>query len=980
MALLVSVLASAQNITVTGVVKDATTGEPLPGAAILVKGTPDGVVADLDGNYSINVPANATLGYTTIGYKDAEIAVNGRTVVNVDLEPDNEMLEETIVVGYGSAKKISSVVGSAATVRKDVLKDRPVASVGDILQGQVAGLQVYTSSGEPSATVSMRLRGVNSINASNTPLYVLDGTPVSSSIFYSINPNDIESITVLKDASSTAIYGSRAANGVVYLTTKRGVEEKATVKLNASYGISNVAKYPTPTCTTEEYFRLREIVDPSLAGNESYQALKAERLSRPDLFNFDWRSWILNENAPTKNIDLSISGRSNKTDYYISANAFDQQGIEPGTSLQRFGFRSNINTDLSKWLRIGLNVALTYNPYYTQGYSTSNSWYNPINLATWSLPYTTPYGIIYNEDGSVKGLTPDEQDYMDDWGGYNYYYLNRLQPVRRDYIRLNGNSYEQITPVKGLVFKAVQALEAYDYRLSTKSIPEVGSPLTSSAKESFARFYRATFTNTAEYQFDINNDHDFTFLVGQEAILERSNSFSASSSGQSDIRMQQVDDGTTPKTPEYGLDEVTYNSLFARFNYDLLGRYSLEATFRRDGSSLFGKNRRYANFWSAGAMWNIKKESWLQDVDWLDQLQLRVSYGTTGNSGIDNYLSYGLLGSGSKYLGQPTIGLAQVSNPDLTWETVKSFNVGITARVFDKLSATIDIYDKKTENMLMEIPFSYSTGFSSGYGNVGSMGNKGVELELDYDIVRNRDWYVNASLNFGYNKNTILSLFGGRDEFIVPNTGIKYQVGKTYGDIFYVKYLGVDPATGAPVYEKPDGTLTSEFSDDYAQFTGYNRYAPWSGGFQLNATWRGLSLNAMFSGVFGKYMINNDRYFSENPNFLDESNASVNLFNIWTKPGQVTDIPAAQYPVDFSTRFVENASFVRLKNLQLSYSFPEKLMQKTGFIAGLRIYAIGRNLLTFTQYSGYDPEVDSNLTLGGYPNTKQYSFGLEITF
>ena len=462
--------------------------------------------------------------------------------------------------------------------------------------------------------------------------------------------------------------------------------------------------------------------------------------------------------------------------------------------------------------------------------------------------------------------------------------------------------------------------------------------------------------------------------------MTQSNGFGASSTGQTDIRQTQISDGTTYDKPEYSLNQYNYNSYFARANYDLFGRYSIEGSFRRDGSSLFGANRRWANFWSIGSLWNVKKEAWLQDAGWLNQLQLRINYGTTGNSGIDNYLAYGLLGSGSLYQGNATWGLSQVANPDLTWETVTSANIGLNFRIFDKFSTTIDIYSKKTSDMLMEVPYSYSTGFSSGWGNVGAMTNKGIEFEFSYDIFQNRDWYVNASLNFGYNKNTITELFGGRDEFIVPNTGIKYQVGKTYGDIFYVVYRGVDPATGAPVYEKPDGTLTSTFSEDYAQFTGYNRYAPWSGGLQLNATWKGLSLNATFSGVFGKYLINNDKFFLENPNFITESNVTTSLFNIWTKPGDVTDIPGVQYPIEFCTRFVENASFVRLKNLQLSYSLPHQIVEKSGFMSGVRVYAIGRNLLTFTNYSGVDPEVDSNLTLGAYPNTKQYSVGIEITF
>ena len=973
-------LALAQS-TVSGKVSDAGTGEGIPFVAIMVKNSTVGTSSDADGMYSIQAGPQATLVFSAIGYTPREIPVQNRSTINISLQPDKEFIEGTVIIGYGSAKKLSTVVGSAATIKKNVLENRPVASVADALQGQVAGLQVFTSSGEPSASVSMRLRGVNSINASNTPLFILDGSPVSSSVFYAINPNDIENIVVLKDASSTSIYGSRAANGVVYITTRRGSGEKTSIRLNASYGISSLASYPVKMTTSKEYFELREIVDPSLKDNADFQELKQFRLSRPDLFNFNWRKWIINENAPTKNIDLSISGRSKTTDYYLSANAFDQQGIEYDSYLRRFGIRSNINSYVNNWLKFGANIAITYQPQMTQGYSSGNSWYNPVSIAYWSLPYTTPYGLVYDENGNFKGLTPEEQDYMEDSGRYNYYFLMRLQPRSRNYMRLHANTHAEITPFKNFILKASQAVEGYDYRSSSKALPREGSPFAASANESFTRFYRMTLTNTAEYKFSLADQHDFTILLGQEAIVSRSNGFGASSEGQTDERLQEINKGTTPGMPSYSLSEESYNSYFSRFNYDCLGRYALEVSFRRDGSSLFGSNRRWANFWAVGAMWNIKKESWLSDTEWLNQLQIRMNYGTTGNSGIDNYLSLGLVGTSTKYQGNQTLGLSQVANPDLTWETVTSLNLGTTARFLDRISITVDLYRKVTGNMLMQIPYSYATGFGSGWGNVGSMTNKGVEVDINMDILRSGDWYVNYSVNFGYNKNTITELFGGRDEFIVPNTGVKYQVGKTYGDFYFVRFRGVDPATGAPLYERPDGTLTSKYSAEDAQFLGKNRYAPWSGGFQLNASWKGLSINATFSGVFGKWLYNNDRYFLESPSFITSHNLSARVFNIWTKPGDVTDIPGAQYEVKNGTsRFLENASFVRLKNLQISYTFPTKWVNATGVLSGLRIYVIGRNLLTFTKYTGYDPEIDSNLSLGNYPNTKQYSAGIELTF
>ena len=420
LSLLAVSFAWAQNIAVKGTVTDQN-GDPVPGVTVLLQGSTNGTSTDVDGNYGITVPSNGTLVFSLVGMKTVSVPVNNKAQINVVMEEDAVLLEDVVVLGYGSAKKISSVVGAATTVKKQVFQNRPVASAGDALQGQVAGLQVFTSSGEPSATVSMRLRGVNSINASNTPLFILDGSPVSSSVFTTLSSNDIENITVLKDASSTAIYGSRAANGVVYITTKKGASEKPTVKVSAQYGVSSVASNPAEMCNTEQYFQLREMIDPALKTNAQFQELKRFRIEND--FNFDWRGWILNESAPTVSGDLSIAGRTEKMDYYVSFSAFDQKGVEPESMLTRYGVRSNINSKVTDWLKVGLNLGLTYQETSTAGYSgTGNSWYNPMNIADWSLPYAVPYDILTDNAGNFTGFGA-EQDYIEDMGLYNYFYL-----------------------------------------------------------------------------------------------------------------------------------------------------------------------------------------------------------------------------------------------------------------------------------------------------------------------------------------------------------------------------------------------------------------------------------------------------------------------------------------------------------------------------------------------------------------------------
>ena len=963
-----------QNGTASGVVKDAL-GEAVIGASVVVKGTTNGTITDFDGNFSLSgLKKGDIIQISFVGYQTQEIAWNGQAL-NVVLKDDAQALEEVVVVGYGTQKK-ANLTGAVAAVGGEVLENRPITNIGQGLQGVVPNLNVsMNSGGAPGATSSFNIRGTNSLNG-GSPLVLVDGVQMDPNL---VNPDDVASISVLKDASATAIYGSRAANGVVYITTKKGTSERPVIKMSAQYGISEVAGNPVEMCNSEQYFQLREMIDPALKTNADFQALKKFRLENN--IGIDWRDWILNESAPTVSADLSVSGRTDKTDYYISLGFFDQTGIEPCSYMTRYSVRSNINNKLTNWLKIGLNLGLTYQDSRTQGYSTGNSWYNPMSIADWSLPYTVPYEILTDAAGNFLGYG-EEQNYIEDWGGWNYYYLNEWQPRSNNYIRLNGNTYQEITPIKGLTLRAAQALEAYDYRNSGKRLidPEGALGTTGAAWESFTRYYQMTATNTAEYKFDIAEKHHFVALVGQEAIVDKSESFRGESEDFQDNRTPGIHQGVTPVLPTYSISETVYNSYFARLNYDYNDKYFFEASYRKDGSSLFGENKRYADFYSLGASWNAKKESFMEDVEWVNKLQVRASYGITGNSGISAYLANGMVGTSSIYGGGASWGLSQVANPDLTWETVATLSIGLNTRLFDMVDVELEYYNKETRDMLMEIPYSFATGFSSGYGNVGNMANKGIDLTVGVDVINTKDMTFNVRGTFNYNKNEITKLFGGRDEFVVPNTGLKYNVGYPYGEFFYTRWAGVDPANGKQLWLTKEGELTSVFSDDDAVFTGKQRYAPYAAGLQLDFAWKNLSVNANFSGVFGKWTLSNTRYFVENSNFATDSNQSVELLKMWQKPGDITRIPAANEPLEFDTHLLENASFVRLKHLQVSYSLPKAWMQKTGFLAGARVYAIGRNLLTFTEYTGYDPEVDSNLQLGNYPNSRQYSFGIELTF
>lgn len=973
--------AFAQDLTITGVVTDETTGEPVSFASVVVKGTTVGVNTDIDGNYSITAASDAVLQFSFMGYETLEIPVNGKAVINVTMAPDSEMLEESVVVGYGTAKKISSVVGSASSVSGAKIQNKPAANAGDALQGQVAGLQVFSSSGEPMSTLSMRIRGVNSLNASNEPLFILDGSPVSSSVFLSLSGNDIESVNVLKDASSTAIYGSRAANGVVYITTKKGKRaERAQVQLRAQYGISSVADSRIDVLNTTQWFDFLHQVMPSVWESESMQANMAR--AQKYGINTNWQDFFFNDAAPMYSADLNISGATDKTDYFISASTFSQDGTLRFSDMSRYSLRSNINVKANDWLKLGANIQLTYQEAQTSGSAyAGNNLYNPMMASINYLPWISPYEIVEEEDGSWH--YGSERDYYTESNMYNPYHLLEVQPSATNYLRLNGNTYLELNPFKGFVLRASQAVEGYDYRYSHKVYPiDPFKPGDASASESFQRYYRFTLSNTAEYKFSIANDHNIVLLAGQEAILSKTEAFGASGSGITDIRMNNLSDVKPDyDKPSWGMSETVFNSYFGRISYDYGSKYFIDLTLRTDGSSLFGLNNQWATFYSVGGMWDISRENFMAGASWIQDLKLKASWGTTGNSGIDNYLSIGTVGSAGSYDGNDAWGIGNCTNKNLTWETVRSGNIGLSARLWDFMNASIEFYDKYTTNMLMAIPYSLTTGHSSGYGNIGEMQNTGVDLEFSFDIFRNRDWFINFTTNFNYNRNRITKLFAGRDDFPMPDYLLCYQKGHDAGEFYMVKSAGIDPRDGYQMWYDLDGNKTKVYSEAYQQLVGKSRYAPMAGGFQLNVQWKSLALSMDWSYVLGKYTIVNDLFFLQSPSMnLPSYNQSVDVLDMWTPTNTDGSLPRFESTRQFDTMLLEDASFLRLKNIQLTYTFPEKLIKKSGFIQGLRVYVSGRNLLTFTEFKGWDPEVDTNISLSNYPNSKQVSAGIEILF
>ncbi len=983
---------------VEGVVVDAFDGSPLPGATVTVTGNSAiGVSTDFDGKFSLSVPANTkTLTVAFVGMQSQEVAVVTGKLLRIVLKEDAELVEEVVVLGYGSAKKLGSVTGSVATISADEFAKVPVANFTDALQGQVAGLSVLSSSGEPTASASVRMRGINSIQAGVQPLYILDGSPISAEVFNSLNPGDIATFSILKDASSTAIYGSRAANGVIVLTSKKGkMGEKATVRIGAQYGISNMINSGVDMMNSSQYMKFQEILNPDLLTNAEW--LEHKRIVKAAGIDTDWEDYIFRDNAPTYQLTASVNGGSENTNYYLSLSQFSKEGIEPTSGVSRTSLRFNEDIRVSDLLKLGIDVNLSYNESETNPEQNSGQIYttNPTAFARFARPDDASRYYTLDADGNA--VFGNRADYLHYSKIYNPLYLSSNRERMSRTVHLDASIYEQFTPIKGLIIRASQALSSYDdqYTNIFKPLDAYKSPMgdymvdifadgTSAYRtESSQRYYQLTATNTAEYMFSIDKKHNLSFLLGQEAIVSKNNAFSAQRYGLTDRQLLLLTNATEEPVVAQSVVESVFNSFFGEATYNYDEKYFFSASMRRDGSSRFSKDHRWSTFWSVGGRWNMMKESFMESsLHWLNQLDIKASYGTTGNSSIGDYAYFGLAsGQGLQYNGQSGLIIAQPSIEDLTWETVAQANVGFEARVFDRLSLGVEFYHKKTSDMLLSIPYSYTTGFSGGQGNIGAMVNKGVDVELNLDLIKTPEVFWDFRANVNYNHNEITELFNGLDEYVIANAGIKLKVGKPFGEFYMVERSHIDPRDGKQVWYDADGNLTKTFDEaNNSVFTGKQAFAPLTGGFGTTFMYKGLSVRADFTWVLGKYAINNDRYFYENAALGASYNQSVDMLNIWTTPGQVTDIPAASEQVQFDDHLIENASFMRLKNLTIGYRLPDTWFKGSNFVSGVNLYLTGRNLLTFTEYTGYDPEPDANAIQFNYPNTREYVIGCEITF
>ena len=956
-----------ERVTVSGIVTSAEDNQPLIGVTVVTE-TLSGMSTGLDGSYSVQAPAGTKLTFQYIGFKTVEYLIpagQSKVTYNLAMQTEAELVDDVVVIAYGVRKK-GTVAGSVATVNTAKIEDTPTAAFDQALQGQVAGLSVMSNTGEPSASAEMTIRGVNSINSGVEPLYILDGVPISASDFNTINPSDIATLNVLKDAASTSIYGARAANGVIVITTKKGrIADRPKIQFQTQVGFSQANREKWDLMNTAERIQYEKEI--GMTEGQNYDVLSQ--------IDVNWMDVVFNPRALLQSYELAVSGADEKTNYYLSGGYYNQDGTAAGSMFERYSLRANLERQAAKWLKIGSNTMLNFQNIQ-QADEGSYNLVTPIAAARFMMPYWNPY----REDGSMASINDGS------WKGNGQNPLEWLKnnPLSFKKYKLIETIFAEATPIKGLTIRSQLGA---DYSHTTGFAQSFPSYLPNQGQGSVSRSstdnYTLTMTNTINYAFDIDKDHSLNFLLGHEGVNYHYEAFDVSTAGQNNDALTNISTGTRATGWGDTVDsDYGFLSFFARGEYNYKNRYFAEAAVRADASSRFGKSNRWGCFWSLGFMWNMRNEEFMSNASrWLTNAQIQLSTGTSGNSSIPNYEHLALVGGGLDYVGNAGIGLLQPGNENLGWEKPWTSNLGLHFGFWNRLNVDLEMYYKRTSDMLMEVPLPFSTsGFGYYWDNVGVMTNKGIELNVSATLLAIKDFTWTANANFSYNKNEIVELYNGVQEYESSGAYTKYVVGHSIGEFYINRYAGVNPANGDALWYDKKGNITTELRDEDKVLIGKSCIAPWQGGFGTQLSWKGLALSAQFTWVADRWMINNDRYFDESNGRFASYNQSRRMLDRWKEPGDITDIPRHGVYTEFDSRLLEDASFLRLKNLMLSYSLPSKLLKKSKVFSGVRVYAQGQNLFTFTKFSGLDPEGTANIYAAQYPMARQFTFGLDLTF
>lgn len=975
---------SATSSKLKGQVIDATTGEPVIGVNVLVKGTTNGTITDIDGKYELNAPAGAILQISFIGYKTVEIAAT-TSEQTIKLHEDTETLDEVVVVGYGVQKK-ESLTGAMSTLKENRLKDVTTPTVENMLNGKVSGVYVAPGSGQPGSNGAVQIRGRATLSGSTSPLWVIDGVIVGEDPGV-LNPSDIENMTILKDAASTAIYGSQGANGVIIVTTKMGKSEKMKINASVKLGVS------TMTNGKMEVMNGAELYD-YYASFPNQEDIKFSRWN-PELrnANFDWGE-LASQAGFTQDYNISLSGGNEKMSSYFSLGYYSEEGTVKGYKYDRYSFRYRSNYKPFSWLTIKPNISGSMK-------NTDDSQYD------YTAKYTMfPWDSPYDEDGN---LVPDRYSGWVDSSDLNY--LNSISygnhTTRKTY-EFSGNFDFDIKITDWLTFTSVNNYRWTGYFQSTYT-----DPRTDSASGVQGRVEEEQTNNIQRYtnQYLTFNKmfgkHSVQALLAYEFMDTSAKVINAKGTGI--VSGFEVLDATaTPEEVGGNLTEWAKQSVFAKANYTYDNRYLAEVSLRRDGASNFGDDKKYGNFFSISAGWNINREKWFKS-DWVDVLKLRASYGSVGNIPYSKYPQYGLYSVSSNYNGIPAILISQVGNKDLTWEQTYTAGVGIDANFFNnRLRFVFDYYNKYTSNILYQVPVSGLTGITSRWQNVGEMRNSGIEITIGGDIIRTKDWLWSLDLNMGYNKNKLEKLYGddpnmmiigggGNDTSIAGAAEKVLKVGYSTDRYYLREWAGVDPKNGAPLWYKNDGSgeTTSNYSEAKQVMTEATSPKLF-GGFNTSLTWKNIDLNASFGFSLGGKIYNYSRQEYDSDGAYTDRNQMklIDGWSRWEKEGDIATHPAASYgnksnSNKASTRYLEDGDYLKLRSLSIGYN----LDLSKYYIQNMRIYFTAENVFTLTGFSGIDPEVPAYYdettgtyksigTAGAnlYPSTRKFMFGINLTF
>jgi len=993
----------AQSREISGVVTSADDGLSIPGVSVIIKGTTIGTTTDFYGNYSLNVPQDGTvLVFSFVGMTTQEVPISG-TKLNVVMESESIGMDEVMVVAYGTTKK-SSFTGSASVVKADKLKDVPVVSFDNALQGNVAGLEMSSANGQPGSAANIRIRGIGSINASQEPLYVIDGVATisgdlssvapSSNILANLNPSDIESITVLKDAAAASLYGSRAANGVIVITTKQGKSGKTKLNFKASYGKSDFAMDNMEVVSNEDwdmlqkeayvnYFKYRVGLDDAAAETEGLAAF-ADDYPMPADGYVNWQDELFRK-GEVKNYELSASGGNDKTRFFVSGSVLDQEGVAIGSDFLRYTGRANVNHKVNDKLDLGINLSTSYSEQNTV--QDGSSYYvNPWFAQFYHLYPTLP---IYNEDGTFNEDVPKANNVAD---------LAKTRQETNTFQNIT-NAWFQYKILPELTLKSTFGFNFIDLDELNYWSPSSndGAVHGGYANRRSDRRYRLTSSNILNYTKTFNEVHNVSAMFGYEFERNHRNYFNAEGKKFPSDDFVVLNASAKPDGAAGNITEDRMVSYLSRLQYNFDNKYYIEGSARRDGSTRLGNNEKWANFYAVSGSWRISQEDFMQDVSFVDDLKFKASYGTNGTLPSDLYGHLPLMSTGSNYDGEAGVEVSQVANEDLTWEKSKNFNAGIEYRVFNRLSGTIDYFERTTSDLLLEVELSRTTGLQTMWQNIGEMKNKGIELTFNADILKDGDLKWNMSLNLSHVKNEITKLYGGND---IIDGSLRYSEGHSIRSFNSREWAGVDPETGQPMWYVNDmdenGKEVDADGDGERDITlsssGANRKIigsadpDFTGGIVNNFSYKGFSLSFQFNFSKGGSTFDNTSYITEGDGAFMQGYIRSTQLARWQKPGDITDVPRRiAYNNDngsyTSSRRLHSSDYIRLKNLTLAYSFPKSILNSINFDSA-RVYFSGSNLWTSAKYDDYDPESASINGFVGYglPIAKTYTVGVEIGF